>query len=163
MGEFTRNTGEHPTALGTVFTERQVEGLLYAHLRRTGFSVNQKVKVSSGIIDAVAERGGSRTFIEVKGEDRGGYTSAQMNFQMAIGQISSRMTDPAAAYAVAFPLTPDYVRVLRTFRDSFAFELLGLVLYAVSRDGSVQDVLGPDVRTWVDTLPARLQRPAPAV
>jgi hypothetical protein len=152
MGEFTHNTGEHPTAPGTVFTERQVEGLLYEHLRRAGFSVRQRVKVSSGIIDAVAERGGSRTVIEVKGEDRGGYTSAQMNFQMAIGQISSRMTDPAAAYAVAFPLTPDYVKVLRTFRGSFAFESLDLVLYAVSLDGSVQELVGRHIRTWLDTL-----------
>ncbi len=32
-----------------------------------------------GIIDAVAMRGGERIVIEAKGEDRGGYTSAQMN------------------------------------------------------------------------------------
>jgi Holliday junction resolvase-like predicted endonuclease len=97
--------------------EREVEILLYAHLRRAGFRVQEQVRVPNGIIDAIAERDGGRVIIEVKGEDKGGYGSAQLNFQVALGQISSRMTDPAASYAVAFPLTPDYAKVLRTFRN----------------------------------------------
>jgi hypothetical protein len=145
------------TAPGILFTELQVEGLLYAYLRRAGFTVQEKVRVPSGIIDAVAERDGVRIVIEVKGEDKGGYTSAQMNFQMAIGQVSSRMTDPAAVYSVAFPMTPAYVRVLRTFRDSLMFGRLGLILYAVARDGSVQEVPSHGVGTWIENLSAVLQ------
>lgn len=142
---------------GIVFTERQVEVFLYAHLRQTGFDVREQVTVPNGIIDAVAERDGARLVIEVKGEDKGGYSSAQMNFQLGIGQVSSRMSDPAAAYAIGFPLTPAFVKVLRTFRGSLGFERLGLVLYAVGRDGSVQEVAPHDARAWIESLPAQLR------
>ena len=50
--------------------------------------------------------------MEVKGEDPGGYGSAQMNLQMVVGQISSRMDDLSATYAIAFPMTANYLRVL---------------------------------------------------
>ena len=83
-----------------------------------------------------------RVVIKVKGEDKGGYGSAQMNFQVGIGQVSSRMSDPAAAYAIAFPVTSNFVRVLRAFRGSLAFERLGLVMYAVGWDGSVRECAG---------------------
>jgi|SRR5450756_62711 len=134
---------------GAVFTEREVEGFLYAHLRQAGFGVREKVTVPSGIIDAVAERDGVRVVIEVKGEDKGGYGGAQMNFQVGIGQVSSRMNDPAAAYAIAFPVTSNFVRVLRAFRGSLAFERLGLVMYA--------EVAPHDARAWIENLPAELQ------
>jgi Holliday junction resolvase-like predicted endonuclease len=144
------------SGLGVVFTEREVEGFLYAHLRQTGFSVREKVIVPSGIIDAVAERDGARVVIEVKGEDKGGYGTAQMNFQVGIGQVSSRMSDAAAAYAIGFPLTLNFVKVLRTFRGSLVFERLGLVMYAVGRDGSVQEVGPHDARGWIENLPAQM-------
>jgi hypothetical protein len=144
------------TGPGIVFTERAVEGFLYAHLRQAGFGVREKVVVPSGIIDAVAERDGARVVIEVKGEDRGGYGTAQMNFQIGIGQVSSRMSDPAAAYAIGFPLTLAFMKVLRTFRGSLVFERLGLVMYAVGRDGSVQEVAPHDARAWIESLPAEI-------
>lgn len=140
-----------------VFTEREVEVFLYAHLRRTGFAVREQVAVPNGIIDAVAERDGARVVIEVKGEDKGGYGSASMNFQMGIGQVSSRMSDPTAIYAIGFPLTSDFVKVLRTFRGSLVFERLGLVMYAVGRDGTVQEVAPQDARACIENLPAHLR------
>ncbi len=94
--------------LGSCSPSVRSKAFLYSHLRRYYFSVRERVPVPGGIIDAVAERDGARVVIEVKGEDKGGYGSAQMNFQIAIGQVSSRMNDPAAAYAIAFPLTTDY-------------------------------------------------------
>jgi len=54
-----------------VFREAEVERSLYAHLRHAGYQVQEKVRVSSGIVDAVAMRDGKRIFIEAKGEDSG--------------------------------------------------------------------------------------------
>ncbi len=105
--------------------EAEAESMLCSFLRHTGYVVRERVQVPNGIVDAVATRGGARIVIEAKGEDCGGYGSAQMNFLMAVGQITSRMDDPDARYAIAFPATAYYVRVLRTFRGSPAFERLG--------------------------------------
>jgi hypothetical protein len=90
--------------------------------------------------------------VEVKGEDSGGYGSAQMNFQMAFGQISSRMTDPDAIYAIAFPMTPDYMKVLRTFRGSLAFDRLNLIFYIVGRDSEVRELAASEVPAWIESL-----------
>jgi hypothetical protein len=135
-----------------VFREAEVERLLYAHLRLTGYTVQEKVRIASGIVDAVATRDGERIVIEVKGEDAGGYNSAQMNLQMAVGQISTRMADPGASYAIAFPITSDYVKVLATFRGSIAFERLGLACYLVRRDGEVRRIGAHEVRSWIESL-----------
>jgi hypothetical protein len=70
-----------------------------------GFAVLEKIPVASGIVDAVASRERERVVIEVTGEDSGGYGSAQMNLQMVVGQISSRMDDFSATNAIAFPMT----------------------------------------------------------
>ena len=151
---------DHPAAIQTLssrgaggpFRETEVELLLCAYLRQAGYAVQEKVVVPSGIIDAVAMRGGERIVIEAKGEDRGGYTSAQMNFQMALGQVASRMNDPAARYAIAFPMTADYVKVLRTFRGSLAFEQRGVAFYVVNRSGEVGEIQPRLVRDWIDSL-----------
>jgi hypothetical protein len=135
-----------------VFREVEVERLLYAHLRNAGYAVQEKVPVTSGIVDAVATRDGERVVIEVKGEDSGGYGSAQMNLQMVVGQISSRMDDLGATYAIAFPMTANYLKVLRTFRGSPAFERLNLVCYLVPRDGQVRRIEAREVRGWIDSL-----------
>lgn len=148
------NTGTS-RAGDAVFSEPEVERILYAHLRRSGYRVREKVRVPNGIVDAVATRDGSQLVIEVKGEDKGGYGSAQMNFQMAIGQISSRMSDPVATYAVAFPISKNYLRVLRTFRHSQAFELLNLILYAVGRNGEVLTIPAHAVAAWIESLVSR--------
>lgn len=136
----------------SVFREAEVERSLCAHLRNAGYEVQEKVHVSSGIVDAVATRDGKRIVIEVKGEDSGGYGSAQMNFQMAFGQISSRMTDPDATYAIPFPMTSDYLMVLRTFRGSLAFERLNLIFYIVGRDSEVREIDASEVPAWIESL-----------
>lgn len=75
--------------------------------------------------------------IEVKGEDKGGYTSAEMNFQIGIGQIVSRMTDPRINYAFVFPMTSDFKKVLRKYKGSVGFERLDLYFFVIHRDGKV--------------------------
>jgi hypothetical protein len=89
--------------------------------------------------------------IEAKGEDAGGYATSQMNFQMALGQIASRMVDPGSTYAIAFPDTPNYRRVLRTFRGSLAFAMLRLRFYLVT-DDQARAIEADDVEGWVTTL-----------
>jgi hypothetical protein len=135
-----------------VFREREVEQLLYAHLRKHGYTVQQQVAAPSGVIDAVATQGKRRVVIEVKGEDAGGYGSTQMNLQMAIGQIASRMTDHQSSYAIAIPLTPSYVRALRTFRRSHAFQQLNLALYLVERSGEIRQLGADEVSAWIEEL-----------
>jgi Holliday junction resolvase-like predicted endonuclease len=75
------------------FRESEVESLVAEHLITSGYEVSRQSRVASGIIDLVAVKDGRSLVVEVKGEDAGGYTSAQMNFLMAIGQIASRMTE----------------------------------------------------------------------
>jgi hypothetical protein len=134
------------------FRESDVESLLYGFLRREGYVVREGVRVPSGIVDAVATRGGVRIVIEAKGEDSGGYDSAQMNFQMAVGQIASRMSDADARYAVAFPMTAHYERVLQTFHGSHAFERLGITFYVVDRSGNVREIEPRLIRGWIESL-----------
>lgn len=134
------------------FREEQVTELLYRHLREAGYRVETDVRVPSGRIDAVATSDVERIVIEVKGEDRGAYTSAQLNFQVGVGQLASRMTDHAAVYALAFPDTNDYRRVMRTFNDSLAFARLRFRFYLVDRDGTVLAIEADDIAEWIASL-----------
>jgi len=67
------------------FMESEAEKILLQYLKGRGYKVRRQVPVASGIVDVVAEGSDGRWLIEVKGEDKGGYTSAEMNFQMGIG------------------------------------------------------------------------------
>jgi len=125
-----------PVRMGP-FTETEVEKILLQYLKDNNYKVRRQVRVASGIVDVVAEGPDGRWFIEVKGEDRGGYTSAEMNFQIGVGQILSRMTDPRVSYALAFPMTSDFKKVLRKYKGSFGFERLNLHFFVIHRDGKV--------------------------
>lgn len=72
-----------------------------------------------------------------------------MKLQMVVGQISSRMDDLSANYAITFPMTAKYLKVLQTFRGSPVFERLNLVCYLVRRDGQVRRI---EVRGWIESL-----------
>jgi hypothetical protein len=136
----------------TPFAEPEVERLLITHLQGKGYRVNQRQHVHSGIIDVAATGADGNWLIEVKGEDRGGYNSAQMNFQMGIGQIMSRMTDPDALYAVAIPVTHDYLRVLRKFKGSLGFGPLKLFFFLVHRDGKVERYDAPEMSAYIGKI-----------
>lgn len=62
------------------------------------------------------------------------------------------MTDPDATYAIAFPRTPDYMKVLRTFRGSLAFERLNLIFYLVGRNAEVSEISVSEVPAWIESL-----------
>ena len=76
--------------------------------------------------------------IEATGEDKGGYASAETAFQVELGQLMSRMTHRETHYALAFPLTATFIKVLQKYRGTFAFTNLGICLLPVNRDGTCQ-------------------------
>lgn len=127
---------ENTPAKRGVFTEAEAERILIQYLKDNGYSIRKQVRDASGIVDVVANGPSGNWFIEVKGEDRGGYTSAEMNFQIGLGQLMSRMKQHEAKYGLAFPLTEDFIRVLRKYRDSHAFEKLGIYSIPVKKNGS---------------------------
>ena len=122
----------------SVFREPAVEEILIGHLKHSGYRVVTRPHAPSGYPDIVAEGPDGKWVIEVKGEDSGGYTSAEMNFQMGLGQIMSRMTDKNIQYGLAFPWTPDFRRVLKKYKGSDSFERLSLCLFVVHRYGMVK-------------------------
>ena len=141
---------ERVTVQSKVFTEKEVEEMLIEHLNSEGYRVRRQVRVASGLIDVVAEGPDGRWLIEVKGEDRGGYTSAEMNFQMGLGQIMSRMKHRDAEYGLAFPLTKDFTKVLRKYKGSLAFEKLGIYFIPVERDGSCRLISPLEVLSFLE-------------
>ena len=62
------------------------------------------------------------------------------------------MDDLSATYAIAFPMTANYLKVLRTFRGSPVFERLSLVCYLVRRDGQVRRIKAHEIRGWIESL-----------
>lgn len=127
------------------FTESEVERLLIYWFKERGYEVKTQVAVPSGIIDIIVSGQKADWIIEVKGEDRGGFTSAQMNFQGGIGQLVSRMNDPLKRYALAFPFTEDYLSVLEKYEGTFGLEHLGIYLLAIGRAGVVKRFEGGQI------------------
>jgi hypothetical protein len=134
------------------FKERQVQGLLVDWFQNQGYQAQTQAPVKNGIVDVLVSVRDREWVIEVKGEDRGGYASAQMNFQMGIGQILSRMADPTKVYALAFPATKDYGRVVEKYQGTFGADKLGLYLITVSRDGAVEGFAGSDINELIESL-----------
>lgn len=135
-----------------VFTEQQVEDILVDHLRARGHQVQTQVRVESGIVDIVTSDPQGEWLIEVKGEDKGGHTSAEMNFQVGIGQIAARMNDDGKRYALAVPLTSHFRRVLQKYRGSLAFRRLGLTLVVVKAAGEVEWIDPEGVGGYLDSI-----------
>lgn len=134
------------------FTEKEVEEILIQHLKDGGYKVRRQVPVTSGKVDVVADGPDGYWFIEVKGEDKGEYTSAEMNFQIGVGQIVSRMTEPSVSYALAFPMTSNFKSVLRKYKGSSGFERLNLKFFVIHGDGKVNKYDSATIRTLIDSV-----------
>jgi len=143
---------ERVTVQSKVFTEKEAEEILIKHLNSKGYRVRRQVRVASGLIDVVAEGPDGRWLIEVKGEDRGGYTSAEMNFQIGLGQLMSRMKRQEAKYGLAFPLTKDFIKVVRKYKGSFAFKKLGVNLIPVKKDGTCRMIPSNETVRFIDEI-----------
>lgn len=135
------------------FTEGRVEKLLVPWLEAQGFTVQMRVRVPNGIIDLVARKSVDEWVIEAKGEDRGGYNTAEMNFRIGISQICSRMAEgQGKIFCLAIPMTPHFKRVLVKHMSFVVFERVGLWLLVVESNGEVR-ALSPDaVQQYVDQL-----------
>ena len=146
------SSGESFKEVTKPFTEAEVQRILVKHLSKQGYEITASVPCPSGYIDLVAKKAEQSTLVEVNGEDRGGYTSAEMNFQMGLGQIISRMTDPKASYALAIPVTNDYLRVLKKYKGSLGLERLDLNFFLVRGDEDVESYTAPGFTKFVGGL-----------
>ena len=144
--------GEPTSEKGVVFREREVLLILARYLKENGWKVKEQIRVNGGSIDIGAEKEGKILLIEAKGEDKGGYTSAEMNFQIGLGQLMSRMKHSDAEYGLAFPLTKDFKKVLRKYKGSFVFEKLGIYLLPVERDGSCLMIAPDEILRFLEEI-----------
>jgi len=133
-----------------IFKESDVIGVLKRGLKQDGWSVKEQVKLPGGYADLAADKDGVSFIIEAKGEDKGGFSAAEMNFQMGLGQLMARMTDVNKKYAIAFPSTPDFIKVLQKYESSFAFKGLDIYLFVANGDRSYFVVPPADIPAFID-------------
>lgn len=135
------------------FTEGRVEDYLKPWLEAHGYSVRKRVKVVNGIIDIVAYNSTNEWIIEAKGEDRGGYNTAEMNFRVGISQICSRMENrQEQSYGLAIPITEIFKKILRKHRHFDVFELMKIWLLTVDETGAVSAIHPNDVQQFVNEI-----------
>jgi hypothetical protein len=132
------------------FKVNNIISMLKQGLKQDGWSVKEHVKLTGGFADLVADRDGISFVIEAKGEDKGGFYSTEMSFQMGLGQIMARMTDKSRKYAIAIPATPDFFKVLQKYKTSFAFTALGLYLFVANSDKSCFVVPPADIASFIE-------------
>ena len=96
-----------------------------------------------------AARDAVEFILEAKGEDKGGFSAAEMNFQMGLGQLMARMTDPNKKYGIAFPATPDFIKALQKFEHSFAFKALDVYLFVANGDKTYFVVPPADIPAYI--------------
>ena len=133
-----------------IFKESDVIGVLKRGLKQDGWSVKEQVKLANGYADLAADKDGISFIIEAKGEDKGGFSIAEMNFQMGLGQLMARMTDVNKKYGIAFPATPDFIRALHKYEKSFAFKALDVYLFVANGDKSYYVVPPADIPAFID-------------
>ncbi len=138
--------------LNTIFYEAKAQEILVNHLRKNKYNVEEQYRVLNGKVDIVAKNNSEKIVIEVKGEDKGGYNSAEMNFQMGIGQIISRMISANEKYAMCFPLTTNYKKVLYKFKNTYGFKKLDLNFYVIETDGTVKEFTSSEFTEFIKKI-----------
>ena len=136
------------------FTESRVEDFLQPWLEAKGYVVKKQVRVPNGIIDMIAHSPSEKWVIEAKGEDRGGYNSAEMNFRIGISQLCSRMESDRSktTYCLAIPTTPHFTKVLKKHRNFLVFEQMSIWLLVADETGTITLVEPTAVHSYVDGL-----------
>jgi len=132
-----------------IFKESDVIGVLKRGLKQDGWSVKEQVKLPGGFADLAVDKDGVSFILEAKGEDKGGFSAAEMNFQMGLGQLMARMTDPNKKYGIAFPATPDFIKALQKFERSFAFKALDVYLFVANGDKTYFVVPPADIPAYI--------------
>lgn len=135
------------------FAESLVEEFLVTWLQSRDYKVKKRVRVSNGIIDLVATHSGMEWVVEVKGEDRGNFNTAEMNFRVGVTQLCSRIsTRENREYALAIPLTPKFRKVLIKQEQFEIFQQMRLWLFVVSPDGTVSKIPPDDVQAFRNSI-----------
>lgn len=135
-----------------IFRETKVQRLLINDLEKNGWDIEEGFPTKSGKVDIRAEKERGVMFIEAKGEDKGGYGSAEMNFQIGIGQIVSRMFSDDYIYALAVPYTEDFLKVLKKYGGTNGFEKLRLNVFLVNEDGKVEFFPAEKIKSFIESL-----------
>ena len=133
-----------------IFKESDVIGVLKRGLKQDGWAVREQVKTPNGYADLAADKDGIAFLIEAKGEDKGGFSATEMNFQMGLGQLMARMTDVNKKYGLAFPCTPDFIKVLQKYEASFAFKALDVYLFIANGERSYYVVPPADIPAFIE-------------
>jgi len=134
------------------FSESEVVTLWVKCLKDSGWIVKEHILVEGEMIDIFAEKEGNMLLLEAKGEDGSGYPSAEMNFLVGLGQLMTRMKNDEVNYGLAFPFTRDFIKVLKKYKGSFAFEKLGIYLAPVRKDGSCSLVPPIDAIIFIEKI-----------
>lgn len=135
------------------FAEPLVEEFLVTWLQNHDYKVKKRVRVSNGIVDLVATHSGTEWVIEVKGEDRGKFNTAEMNFRVGVTQLCSRIsTREDREYALAIPLTPKFRKVLIKQEQFELFQQMRLWLFVVSPDGTVNKIPPDHVQAFRNSI-----------
>lgn len=135
------------------FAEPLVEEFLVTWLQSRDYKVKKRVRVSNGIIDLVATRSGTEWVVEVKGEDRGNFNTAEMNFRVGVTQLCSRISAREnREYALAIPLTPKFRKVLIKQEQFEIFQQMRLWLFVVSPDGTVSKIPPDHVQAFRNSI-----------
>jgi biotin operon repressor len=126
-----------------LLSEDEVKAGLAAHLEARGYAVRVAWGRERGV-DLEARQGELRLLVEAKGEVP--RSAQQVNYFLgALGELVQRMTDPAAAYALALPDNAQYRGLVRRL-PALARQRLHLTVFFVSRtpDGlQVEEDLAP--------------------
>lgn len=138
IGNVTLKAQENLSKIDDVFKESKVQAILVNYLKTQNYNVKESHRVVNGLIDIVAEKDDEMIVIEVKGEDKGGYGSVEMNFQIGVEQILSRMTNKNVKYALAFPLTGNFKKVLKKYKKTSGFQNLNLFFYITKEDETIE-------------------------
>ena len=87
-------------------------------------------------IDVVAKRETDLWIVEVKGETKGGRSSAVSNFHYGLGQIFTRMTcfNENIHYGLAMPNTDNFAFLVRKIMDLKVLERLNLSLILIGKE-----------------------------
>jgi hypothetical protein len=153
----------------TPFREHSVQALLVKWFSEKGYRViEQCVDDPSSVddiqecathpiwgIDVVAQKNDELWILEVKGEDKGGSASGDVNFSCGIGQLLSYMTrfDDKIHYGLVIPHpSRDFKRAIKRMGNSRAFEMLGMHLFLVEKDGTITQITPDRFREFAKKL-----------
>ncbi len=121
-----------------LLTEDQVKMAVQEYLERAGWSVSIAWGQINGI-DIQAHRQHEHLYLEATGEAADPAEQVRL-FIEALGKLVQRLQEPSAAYGLALPDTSAHRGLVQNL-PPLAWQRLSMVIFFVSRDWVVSDVL----------------------